>query len=300
MGLREALGRLVEKVAYTELTPSAVREAGYDVLLELVENDVAYDVAEALIESLAEELSREKVGRFSDKRRVVRDALRRLLLKLFESAGELDMDAAVKKVVEKKKPCIIVLLGPNGHGKTTTAAKLAYRYSRLGMKPLLVGADTFRAGAIEQLRQWGERIGVEVHEGKYGADPAAVAYDAIEKARKNGHDVVIVDTAGRMHTNVNLVDEMKKIVRVVSPHFRVYVGDALVGSDAVEQAGVFSREVGVDAVILTKMDADVKGGAAVSIVYVAKRPIVYVGVGQNPGDLKKFNYREFINTILPE
>lgn len=298
MGLKSVLGKLVEKIAYTEFSREKVKEAGYDLVLELVENDVAYDVAEALIESLAEKLSSTKVARTADKKKVVRRELRELLLQLFADAGELDLDAEVKAGA-KKPPVIILLLGPNGHGKTTTAAKLAYRYKSLGLNPLLVGADTFRAGAIEQLKLWGERLGVAVHAGNYGADPASVAYDAVTLSRKKGYDVVIIDTAGRMHTNVNLVAEMKKIARVVEPHYKVYVGDALVGSDAVEQAGVFSREVGIDASILTKMDADVKGGAAISIVYVTRRPIAYVGVGQNPEDLEKFDYRKFVDSLLP-
>lgn len=297
MPLRTVFTKLVDKLAYTELSREKILEIGYDFILELVENDVAYDVAEALVEMLAERLSEEKVPRVSDKKKYVREELRKLLLEIFEGAGTLDLDSVVRGI--KEPPLILLLLGPNGHGKTTTAAKLAYRYKKMGRRPLLVAADTFRAGAIEQLVTWGEKIGVPVHMGKYGADPAAVAYEAVARARSGGHDIVIVDTAGRMHTNVNLIDEMKKIVRVVEPHYRIYVGDALVGSDAVEQAGVFSREVGIDASILTKMDADVKGGAALSIVYVTKRPIVYVGVGQGAGDLEVFDYKAFVDKLLP-
>jgi len=297
MALKNVFTKLVDRLAYTELSREKVLEIGYEFILELVENDVAYDVAEALVETLAERLSREKVPRVADKRKIIRDALRRLLLEVFEAAGTLDLDKAVLDA--RSRPLVLLLLGPNGHGKTTTAAKLAYRYKGMGRRPLLVAADTFRAGAIEQLERWGERIGVPVHTGRYGADPAAVAYEAVARARAEGFDVVIIDTAGRMHTNVNLMDEMRKIVRVVEPDYRIYVGDALVGSDAVEQAGVFSREVGFDASILTKMDADVKGGAALSIVYTSRRPIVYVGVGQEPGDLEVFDYKAFVDSLLP-
>ncbi len=299
MRLREVFEKLSERIAYTELSEEAVEEIGYDFILELVENDVAYEVAEALIKELAKRVSKEKVPRFSDKKKLVREELKKLLYKIFEEAGRLDLEKQLSdKVRRGEKPQTILFLGPNGHGKTTTIAKLANRYKKKGFSVVVAAADTFRAGAIEQIKKWSEKIGVPLISHGYGADPAAVAYDALLYAKKNNIDIVLVDTAGRMHTNVNLLDEMKKIVRVLEPDYKIYVGDALIGNDAVEQARIFSEKVGIDGSILTKFDADVKGGAVISIVYVTRKPIIYVGVGQGVDDIKTFDYKEFIDQIL--
>ncbi len=299
MRLREVFEKLSERIAYTELSEEAVEEIGYDFILELVENDVAYEVAEALIKELAKRLSKEKVPRFSDKKKLVREELKKLLYEIFEEAGRLDLEKQLSdKVRRGEKPQTILFLGPNGHGKTTTIAKLANRYKKKGFSVVVAAADTFRAGAIEQIKKWSEKIGVPLISHGYGADPAAVAYDALLYAKKNNIDIVLVDTAGRMHTNVNLLDEMKKIVRVLEPDYKIYVGDALIGNDAVEQARIFSEKVGIDGSILTKFDADVKGGAVISIVYVTRKPIIYVGVGQGVDDIKTFDYKEFIDQIL--
>ncbi|RLE60975.1 MAG: signal recognition particle-docking protein FtsY, partial [Thermoprotei archaeon] len=218
MRLREVFEKLSERIAYTELSEEAVEEIGYDFILELVENDVAYEVAEALIKELAKRVSKEKVPRFSDKKKLVREELKKLLYKIFEEAGRLDLEKQLSdKVRRGEKPQTILFLGPNGHGKTTTIAKLANRYKKKGFSVVIVAADTFRAGAIEQIKKWSEKIGVPLISHGYGADPAAVAYDALLYAKKNNIDIVLVDTAGRMHTNVNLLDEMKKIVRVLEP-----------------------------------------------------------------------------------
>lgn len=299
MRLREVFEKLSERIAYTELSEEAVEEIGYDFILELVENDVAYEIAEALIKELAKRLSQEKVPRFSDKKKLVREELKKLLYEIFEEAGQLDLEKQLSdKVRRGEKPQTILFLGPNGHGKTTTIAKLANRYKKKGFSVVIAAADTFRAGAIEQIKKWSEKIEVPLISHGYGADPAAVAYDALLYAKKNDIDIVLVDTAGRMHTNVNLLDEMKKIVRVLEPDYKIYVGDALIGNDAVEQARIFSEKIGIDGSILTKFDADVKGGAVISIVYVTRKPIIYVGVGQGVDDIKTFNYKEFIDQIL--
>lgn len=299
MKLKEIFDKLSEKIAYTELSEEKIQEIGYEFVLELVENDVAYDVAESLIEELAKRLARERVSRLTNKKNLVREELKKLLIEVFERAGSLDMDEELKRQVSLgKKPQVLLFLGPNGHGKTTTVAKLAYRYKRNGLKVVLAAADTFRAGAIEQISMWAREIDVPLISHSYGADPAAVAFDAVVYARKNGMDVVLIDTAGRMHTNVNLIEEMRKIARVIEPNFKIFVGDALVGNDAVEQARVFAEKVGLDGNILTKFDADVKGGAAISIVYVTKKPILYVGVGQGLKDLEKFDYKRFVDQLI--
>jgi len=189
-------------------------------------------------------------------------------------------------------------VGFNGSGKTTTLAKIAKMLKEKGFKVVLACSDTFRAGAIEQLEEHGRRLGIRVLRHRYGADPAAVAYDAVAHARARGLDVVLIDTAGRAQTDKNLMDELAKVKRVVEPDLTILVVDALTGNDAVVQAEMFDKAVGVDAVVLTKVDADVRGGAALSITHAIGKPIIFIGVGQSYDDLRPFDPVEFTDMIL--
>jgi fused signal recognition particle receptor len=186
-------------------------------------------------------------------------------------------------------PFVIVFIGVNGTGKTTTIAKVAHLIVQAGFTAVLAGSDTFRAGSIEQLEGHGRRLGLRVIKHAYGADAAAVAFDAVSHAKANGINAVLVDTAGRMQTNRNLIDQMKKIVRVAKPDLVLLVVDALTGNDAIEQGRVFDEAVGVDGIILTKLDADAKGGAAISISFTTKKPIAFFGTGQAYTDLATFD-----------
>jgi fused signal recognition particle receptor len=170
----------------------------------------------------------------------------------------------------------------------------------MGLTTVLSASDTFRAGAIEQLTIHGERLGAKVVKHSAGGDPAAVAFDALDHAKARKRDVVLVDTAGRMQTNANLMDEMKKIKRVVKPHLIIFVGDSLAGNDAVEQARVFDKEVGIDAVVLTKIDADAKGGAALSIAYAINKPIAFLSTGQGYEDIIKFDSKWMVERLFGE
>ncbi|MEM0494706.1 MAG: signal recognition particle-docking protein FtsY [Thermofilum sp.] len=299
-GLTKVFSSIVEKVKYTGFSERELRELEEEFLLHLVENDVALDVAEALLRELTSKLSSVKVSRFADKGRVALEVLREVILEPFEKVSGETLEKRIEAVREAyEKPFSVVFLGPNGHGKTTTVAKLAYRLSNLGYKVVIAAADTFRAGAIEQLRELSEKVHAELVSLGYGADPAAVAYEGFLRAAKHGADVLLVDTAGRMHTRKSLLDEMKKIIRVLNPDYRVFVGDALIGNDAVEQARVFLTEVGFDGSILTKFDADTKGGAALSITYITSKPLLYVGVGQRLQDLIPFDYKRYVEELLP-
>ena len=199
-----------------------------------------------------------------------------------------------------EKPFVIVFVGFNGSGKTTTIAKLAHWLKKNGLSVVIAASDTFRAGAIEQLEEHAKRVGVRVIKHDYGADPAAVAYDAIQHAKARGIDVVLVDTAGRNELNRNLMDEMRKIVRVTKPDLVIFVGDALAGNAVVEQARQFNDAVRIDGVILTKLDADARGGAALSISHAIGAPILFVGVGQGYDDLKPFDEKWFVDRIFGE
>jgi len=296
--LRDVFGRLVERLTIVELNERAIEDLREDILLDLVDNDVAYDVAEYVIESLKEKVVGVKLSRFEDKRKILREKLREVLLEIFEKAGNLDFIEYINNLRKRKKPVVILFLGPNGHGKTTTIAKIAKLLMNHGMSVVVAASDTFRAGAIEQIEEHCRRVGVKVIKHKYGADPAAVAYDAIIHARSKGVDVVLIDTAGRMQTDRDLMNEMKKIARVASPDLKVFVGDALTGNDALEEAMKFNEEVGIDCSILTKVDADTKGGAALSVVYATNKPIIYVGTGQRYSDLEKFSAEWFVEKIL--
>ena len=267
----------------------------WDLEISLMEADVAVDVIEKLKEDIKKELVGKKVKIGADVGAIVESTLKKSLKKILDTKFDFD-----EFIANCEKPCVIMFLGVNGTGKTTVIAKLAKYLMDRGRSVVIAASDTFRAGAIEQISVHGENLGVKVIKHQAGGDPAAVAYDAIEHAKAKHRDVVLIDTAGRMQTNRNLMDEMKKIKRVANPHLTVFVGDSLAGNDAIEQARAFDSEVGVDAIILTKIDADAKGGAAVSIAYEIGKPILFLGTGQEYDDLMKFDVDWFINRIFGE
>ena len=199
--------------------------------------------------------------------------------------------------IKQKKPFVICFVGINGSGKTTTIAKIAKLLLNKKFTVVLAAADTFRAAAIDQLQLHANKLGVKLIKHNYGSDPAAVAFDAVKHAQAKGVDVVLIDTAGRMHSNENLIDEMKKIVRVAKPDLKIFVGESITGNDCVEQAKQFNEAIGIDAIILAKADVDEKGGAAISVSYVTQKPIVYIGTGQDYEDLKEFDQKMVINSL---
>jgi len=303
--LRKALGETVkqvrervgEKIAYREIREEDIADILDELFMALIEADVAYEVAEDIINSLRETLIGAKVRRGEDLEALVREALRKKLLEILGGqAPDLVEEAKARRPGER--PLVVVFLGVNGVGKTTTIAKLAYKMKQAGVTPVLAAADTFRAGAQEQLGEHAKRLGVPLIQGRYGADPASVAHDAISYAEARGYRSVLVDTAGRMHVDYDLMGELRKIVRVAKPDYKILVVDSLTGNDAVEQAKRFNEEVGVDAIILTKADADVKGGTAVSVAAVTGKPIAYIGVGQRYEDLERFDPERFVEEIL--
>ena len=206
----------------------------------------------------------------------------------------------MKSIRRGNRPFKILFVGINGTGKSLTIAKITRLLKASGFSVVLACSDTFRAGAIEQLAIHADRIGVKAVKQQYGADPAAVAYDTIEHAKARGLDVVIIDTAGRQHTNYNLMKELNKVKRVVEPDLTILVVDSLTGNDALVQAKAFQEHIGFDGVVLTKMDADAKGGAAISIVHQTKKPILFIGTGQGYRDLERFDGDGYVKTLLGE
>jgi fused signal recognition particle receptor len=266
----------------------------YDLEMALLESDVAFPVAKEIVDALAEELQGKRVSRDVTVEQGVEAALRDAITKAM-TVPTIDLFEIIKA---HPKPVIIMFVGVNGTGKTTTIAKLAYHIQKKGFTAVVAAADTFRAGAIEQLEKHAEAVGFKLVKHEAGSDPAAVAYDAVEHARARKRDVVLIDTAGRMQTNTNLMDQMKKIKRVANPDLVFYIGDALAGNDAIEQAKQFHEAVGLDGIVLTKIDADAKGGAALSIAHTIGKPVVFVSVGQGYDDIRRFNVRWMVDRLL--
>ncbi len=270
------------------ISESALEDILWELEIGLLESDVALPVIEAIKENVKEQMLSMSVSGKSAQdvvEKVLRAAVRRVL-----NVGRIDFDAFVReKLASGKKPVVVMFVGVNGTGKTTSIARIANRLKNQGLIPVLAAGDTFRAGAIAQLSQHADTLGVKVVKHSDGADPAAVAYDAIEHAKARHKDVVLLDTAGRMQTNTNLMDEMDKIRRVANPDLVVFVGDSLAGNDAVEQARKFDQVVDIDGAILTKVDVDAKGGAALSVAYTVNKPLLFVGVGQGYDDLQPFD-----------
>ncbi len=257
----------------------------HDLEMVLLEADVALPVAEELTGKVKTALSGKRIDKAFDLDEAIRLALKAAVREVL-SEHTFSMTERMKA---KDPPFVIMFVGINGGGKTTAIAKLSHRMQKHGLSCVLAAGDTFRAGAIDQISIHAEKLGCRVIKHQEGSDPAAVAYDAVEHAKARKKDVVLIDTAGRMQTNTNLMDEMKKIKRVAKPDLVLFVGDALAGSDAVEQAKRFDAAVGVDGVILTKIDADAKGGAALSISHAIGKPIAYVSIGQEYEDFQRFD-----------
>lgn len=302
--LKNSLTGFVEKVSTKTLSEDQIEDVLWELQLILLENDVALSVAAEIGELLKKQLTGEKVGRLKSTKKFVYNSLRNAILEIL-TVEDIDLLALAKQSKEQGQPLAIVFLGVNGTGKTTTLAKLTHLFQKKGFSVVLAASDTFRAGSIEQIEIHANKLGVKVIKHKYGSDSAAVAFDAVSHASAKNVDVVLIDTAGRMQTNKNLMGEMEKIVRVLKRIedlnvITVFVGDSLAGNDAVEQAREFNDSVGIDASILTKVDADAKGGAAISIAHVTKKPIVFIGIGQNYQDLDAFYPQKFAEKIVPE
>ena len=266
----------------------------WDLEVALMEADVALPVVEEIKEGVKQNLLGKKYSRGHSLEEIVelsiKDAVHSVL-----RLNEFDFDDWYSK---QTKPVVIMFIGINGTGKTTAIAKIANRLQKQDQVVVLAAGDTFRAGAIQQLTVHADKLGCYIVKHNQDADPAAVAYDAIEHAKAKRKDCVLIDTAGRMQTNSNLIDEMKKIVKVAKPDLKIFVGDSLAGNDAVVQATAFDEAVGIDAVILTKIDADSKGGAALSIAHTIGKPIAFVCNGQEYDDIIKFDSEWMLNRLF--
>ncbi len=273
-----------------------LEEPLWELEMALLENDIALSVSESIAGSVRDQLvgTRRRIG--SNTGNIVEDALKKAIYDVM-SANVFDLDEHVRNA---QKPVHIVFVGINGTGKTTSIAKLAKRFKDQGMSVVVAAGDTFRAGAIDQLAIHAGKVGVKIIKHHEQGDPAAVIYDAIQHAKASKADVVLSDTAGRMHTNINLMEQLKKVCRVAPPDLIIFVDEAVAGNDAVERAAQFNDAVPIHGSILTKTDADAKGGAAISIAYITGKPILFLGIGQGYDDLRKFDPQWFVDQIFAE
>lgn len=296
--LKSGLKGLVSKVTTTEIKAENLKPILSSFKMSLAENDVALPVADRICDELEKRLTGVQVKRLEDRKKLVEENLRQVLLEVMLTKNKIDLLTKIEEKCKKNEPFTLLFVGINGTGKTTTIAKVAQFLRNKGYSVVLAGSDTYRAGSIEQLEEHAKRLGMRIIKHDYGADPAAVAYDSISHAKAHGINLVLIDTAGRMQTNQNLMNELVKVKRVVAPDLTVLTVDSLIGNDAVMQAEEFNTCIGIDATILTKVDADVKGGSALSVTYVTQKPILFIGVGQTYKDLKLFNPEKFVNMIL--
>ena len=292
--LRQSLTNLGKRT----LNESNMDKFFSELELTLIRNDVAVDVASEICEMTKKNLIGEKVGVFSLKKSLL-EAMQNAIEELL-NMEDITFDL-LERINEKKKknlPYVILVLGVNGTGKTTTIARLCQLFKNNKISTIVAASDTFRAGAIEQLSIHMKNVGIRVVKGQYNSDPASVGYDAVDSATAKGINVVMIDTAGRQVTNKGLMDELIKIKRVNNPDLTLFVGDSLAGNDVLHQAEAFNNALGIDASIITKVDADSKGGAALSIAYITKKPILYIGVGQGYEDLEPFKAEWFVQKLL--
>ena len=295
----EAGGGIFSFVREKTIQEKHVDDILFELEMELLQGDVAMEVANEVVESVKEDLVGKKIKRSNDITEYTFLALKNAVSDIISIPSK-----SMTEMIEDKKaeggPLVVMFVGINGTGKTTTIGKLANFYMKKGYTPVIAASDTFRAGAIEQVTYHADNVGVKIIKHKKGSDPAAVAYDAVEHARAQGKELVLIDTAGRMQTNTNLMDEMKKIKRVSKPDLVIFVGDALTGNDATEQAKKFNEAIDIDGVILTKADADSKGGASLSIGYVIKKPILFLGMGQGYDDIMEYDSEWMLNQLFSD
>ena len=297
--LKKAFSKAAKGIGQKELTEEVLDDTLLDLQMALLESDVAQEVVDDLSARLKKELLGLKLEKEEEATQIVQSKLQTAVAEIFARSGRFDL---IERIMGKKEakagPFIIVFLGINGTGKTTTVAKIANLLRKAGFSVVVAAGDTHRAGAIEQLEQHTNRLSLKIVKQRYGADPSSVGRDAYDHAKKNYIDVVLVDTAGRMQTSKNLMDEMGKIVRVVKPDVKLFIGDALAGNDTINQAREFFQYTNFDGAILTKVDADAKGGSAISIAHITSKPVVYIGVGQGYDDIIPFDPDKFIGSLF--
>ena len=287
---------IFSKIKRAIVSKSHIDEDTLDEIEEiLISSDVGVDTSVKIIKNLQDRVKKDKYVNIKE----VYDLLKNEIIRIFESKKKLQYDTKTDK-----KPYIIMVVGINGVGKTTTIAKLANKYKKQNLKVILSASDTFRAAAVEQLSVWAERLGIDIVKQKENADPASVAYNSLEKAKSNGADVVIVDTAGRLHNKINLMDELSKIKRVIgkniqgAPNEILLILDGSLGQNSLEQSKSFIKYIDVNSIAITKLDGTAKGGILINIADNLDVPIKYIGTGEKIDDIKDFSYEDFVDSLF--
>ncbi len=297
--LKRAFSNAAKSISQRELSEKDLDESLFDLQVALLESDVSQEVIDDLSLQIKNNLVGMKLQKNETTEQIIASTLKNNFLEILSKAGSIDLLSLIQDKKQKKGgPFIMVFLGINGTGKTTTVAKVANLLKKNGFSVVIAAADTHRAGAIEQITTHAENLSIKIISQRYGADPSAVSRDALEYAKKHYIDIVLIDTAGRMQTAKNLMYEIGKIVKVIKPDIKLFVGDSLSGNDTINQAREFFSYTDFDGAILTKSDADAKGGAAISISYITSKPIIYLGMGQGYDDLVLFNKEKFVDTIF--
>ena len=297
--LRGAFAGVAKSLGERELKEKDIDDVLFELEISLLESDVASEV----IDSIKADLKKDLIGARVEKSKMpdaIKSSLISSISSLFDSAGRVDLLDMISRKKASGEPFLILFVGINGTGKTTTLAKVAHMLQQSKYSVVVAASDTFRAGAIEQLKEHTKRLNLKRVAHNYNSDPAAVARDAVLYAKAHRTDCVLIDTAGRMQTSKNLMEQIAKITKVVNPDVKIFVGDSLAGNDTVNQAREFYEHTRFDAAILTKADADARGGAALSIAKVTSTPILYVGVGQEYADIRPFDKRAFLEMVFGE
>ncbi len=294
VGFLESISKVITE---TKISPEHFEKIFSGLGDELSQNNVSIAVIEKIKEKLKADLveSSVKRGQIAE---IVRSDLKDVIYSVLTTPEKINLVEKAKVIAATGRPAVLLFVGANGHGKTTTIAKVANYFKQNKINCVFAASDTFRAASIEQLEVHGNKLGIRVIKQQYGSDPAAVAFDAIKHAQASKIDCVLIDSAGRQHTNANLMDELKKLKRVAKPDITVFVGESIAGNDVVQQITDYNSAIGIDGIILTKVDVDEKGGAIVSAVQAVEKPVLFLGVGQEYQDLKEFVADEFVDHIL--
>ena len=295
--LKSTFSNISKHLGETELKEKDISDTLFDLEITLLESDVGSEVVDMMRDDLKSRLLGSRVEKKSIQA-VVSNTMIQTISRLFDDAGKMDLFSEIDKFKESAEPYIILFVGINGTGKTTTLAKMANLLQKSKYSVAIAAADTFRAGAIEQLKEHARRLNLKVIAQNYGSDPAAVSRDAVLYARSHKVDCVLIDSAGRMQTSKNLMEQITKINKVTKPHLKIFVGDSLAGNDTVSQAAEFHKHIEFNGSILTKADADARGGAALSIVKTTRTPVMFIGTGQEYDDLKPFDKDLFLKTVF--
>ena len=294
--VKNAVSNISKIAVEKQISEKELDKVMENLTIELLESEIPFDLVEQISENIKKQMIDKKFARSDEFNEIIKSEFTKTIKEIFQKVEDVDLIQLINS--KESKPFKILIVGINGSGKTTTVAKIGHLLKENNISSVIVAGDTFRSGAIEQIKEHADRLELKLISQKYGSDPAAVARDGIEYSKTHNIDAVIIDTSGRVQTNSNLMQEVLKIKNVVNPDFTVFIGDSLAGNDLVSQTHEFFKFTEFNGSILTKVDADVKGGAILSVLSETGKPIIYIGTGQEYKDLEKFNEKRFLSGLF--